>query len=97
MPHSWREDRRRNGQPGDVGIKNGQIAAVGRLGNASARRVIDAKGLVAAPGFIDLYTHSDYTLLADGNAESKVRQGVTLDVIGEGESVAPRDGMKAEK
>ena len=82
---------------GDVGIKDGRIAAVGRLGNAGATRVIDAKGLVAAPGFIDLHTHSDYTLLADGKAESKVRQGVTLDVIGEGESVAPRDGMKAEK
>ena len=82
---------------GDIGIKNGQIAAVGRLGNASATRVIDANGLVAAPGFIDLHTHSDYTLLADGNAESKVRQGVTLDVIGEGVSVAPRDGMKPEK
>ena len=82
---------------GDLGIKDGRIAAVGRLGNASATRLIDAKGLVAAPGFIDLHTHSDYTLLADGKAESKVRQGVTLNVIGEGESVAPRDRMKAEK
>ncbi len=82
---------------GDVGIKDGQIAAVGHLDNARGTRVIDAKGLVAAPGFIDLHTHSDYTLLADGNAESKVRQGVTLDVIGEGVSVAPRDGMKPEK
>jgi N-acyl-D-amino-acid deacylase len=82
---------------GDVAIKDGQIAAVGYLRNAMAKRVIDANGLVAAPGFIDLHTHSDYTLLADGNAESKVRQGVTMDVIGEGESVAPRDGMKPEK
>jgi N-acyl-D-amino-acid deacylase len=82
---------------GDIGIKDGQIVAVGRPDNARATRVIDAKGLVAAPGFIDLHTHSDYTLLADGNAESKVRQGVTMDIIGEGVSVAPRDGMKPER
>jgi N-acyl-D-aspartate/D-glutamate deacylase len=79
---------------GDVGITNGRIAAVGRLAGASARRIIDATGLVVAPGFIDLHTHSDTPLLADGTAQSKVRQGVTLDVIGESSSVAPRDGLK---
>jgi len=78
----------------DVGIRNGRIVAVGRLGNATASRVVDATGRVVAPGFIDLHTHSDISLLADGTAQSKVRQGVTLDVLGESTSVAPRDGLK---
>jgi dihydroorotase/N-acyl-D-amino-acid deacylase len=78
---------------GDVGIRADRIAAVGNLAAAKARRDIDARGLVVAPGFIDMHTHSDLTLLDDGNAESKVREGVTLDVIGESTSVAPRDGL----
>ena len=77
----------------DVGIRGDRIAAIGRLDDAEAARVIDASGLVVAPGFIDLHTHSDIALLDDGNAESKVRQGVTLDVLGESSSVAPRDGL----
>lgn len=80
----------------DVGIQGGRIAAVGRLSGATASRVIDARGLVVAPGFIDLHTHSDFPLLADGTAQSKVRQGVTLDVLGESTTVAPRDGLKDE-
>ncbi len=79
---------------GDVALKGGRIAAVGRLPSATATRVIDATGLVVAPGFIDLHTHSELTLLADGTAQSKIRQGVTVDVTGERESVAPRDGLK---
>jgi N-acyl-D-amino-acid deacylase len=82
---------------GDVGIRGDRIVSVGRLENAGAVRQIDARGLVVAPGFIDLHTHSDLTLLNDGNAESKVRQGVTLDVIGESTSVAPRDGLPEAK
>ena len=78
---------------GDVGITGDRIAAVGDLTSATATRVIDASGLVVAPGFIDLHTHSDTRLLDDGNAESKVRQGVTLDLLGESGSVAPGDGM----
>ena len=78
---------------GDVGIRGGRIEAIGPLDGASATRVIDAAGRVVAPGFIDLHTHSDIPLLEDGLAQSKVRQGVTLDVIGESESVAPRDGL----
>ena len=81
---------------GEIAIRGDRIAAVGRLGSVTAKRVIDARGLVAAPGFIDLHTHSDLTLLGDGNAESKVRDGVTLDVIGESTSVAPRDGLPPE-
>ncbi len=82
---------------GDVAIRGDRIVAVGRLAGATAIRQIDARGLVVAPGFIDLHTHSDLTLLEDGNAESKVRQGVTLDVIGESTSVAPRDGLAESK
>ncbi len=81
----------------DLGIKDGRIARVGRVDPGAAARVIDARGLVAAPGFIDLHTHSDTTLLADGNAHSKVRQGVTLDVIGESNSVAPLQGIVVEE
>jgi N-acyl-D-aspartate/D-glutamate deacylase len=78
---------------GDVGIRGDRIVAVGRLGDADATRVIDASGMVVAPGFIDLHTHSEFPLLADGSAQSKVRQGVTLDITGESGSPAPRDGM----
>jgi N-acyl-D-amino-acid deacylase len=81
---------------GDVGIAGDKIVAVGKLDAARAKRVINAAGMVVAPGFIDLHTHSDMPLVADGNAESKVRDGVTLDVIGEGGSVAPRDGLASE-
>jgi N-acyl-D-amino-acid deacylase len=81
----------------DVGITGDRIVAVGRLADASAKRQIDAAGLVVAPGFIDLHTHSDLPLLNDGNAESKVRQGVTLDVLGEATTVAPRDGLPEAK
>src|SRR5438045_7034274 len=81
----------------DVGIRGDRIGAVGQLAQATARREIDARGLVVAPGFIDMHTHSDQPLLDDGNAESKVREGVTLDVIGEGTSVAPRDGLAEAK
>lgn len=81
---------------GDVAIKDGRIAAIGHIPNATATRMIDASGLVVTPGFIDLHTHSDITLMADGYGESKVRDGVTLDVIGESTSVAPRDGLPVE-
>ena len=79
----------------DLGIRDGRIVSVGQLAGADANRVIDATGLVVAPGFIDLHTHSDSQLLADGTAQSKVRQGVTLDIAGESSSPGPRDGMPA--
>lgn len=79
---------------GDVGIRGDRIVAVGDLEGAEADRLIDATGLVVAPGFIDLHTHSDGALLRDGTAQSKVRQGVTLDIAGESSSPAPRDGLR---
>jgi N-acyl-D-aspartate/D-glutamate deacylase len=79
----------------DVGIRGDRIAEVGQLSTATARRTIDATGLMVAPGFIDLHTHSEMPLLADGTAQSKVRQGVTLDITGESTSPAPRDGLPA--
>ena len=74
---------------GSVGIRNGKIAEIGRLPGASGKQVIDAKGLIVSPGFIDLHSHSDFTLLVDGKAESKIRQGVTTEILGESSSAAP--------
>ena len=76
---------------GDVAIKGDRIVAIGRV-PGNARRVIDADGLVIAPGFIDMHSHSDWVLLEDGNAQSKIRQGVTTEVIGESSSAGPFQG-----
>ena len=74
----------------DIGIKDGLIAEIGDLSGAEAETRIDVEGLAVAPGFIDLHTHSDFTLIADGRAESQVHQGVTTEVIGQcGYSCAP--------
>ena len=73
----------------DVGIRGDRIAAIGRLEGAPARRRIDARGAVVAPGFIDLLGQSEMVLLVDGRAESKVRQGITTEITGEGSSAAP--------
>ncbi len=72
----------------DVGIVGDRITAIGDLSTAPAGRVIDATGLVVAPGFIDVQGQSGTTLLADGNAESHIRQGITSEIIGEGSSPA---------
>jgi N-acyl-D-aspartate/D-glutamate deacylase len=81
------------GAPGfdaDVSVAAGRIVAVERRSTRSARRVIDARGQVVAPGLIDIHTHSDFTLPLNQRAESKIRQGVTLEVVGNcGFSVAP--------
>lgn len=81
------------GAPGmsvDVAITADSIVSVGQLDDARAKTVIDAAGLTVTPGFIDIHTHSDYALLADGNAESKIRQGVTTEILGESASAGPR-------
>ncbi len=82
---------------GDVAIKDGKIATIGRINPESGRRAISAKGMVVTPGYIDMHTHSDQPIIADGNSESKVRQGVTLDIIGESQTVAPLEGPILEE
>jgi N-acyl-D-aspartate/D-glutamate deacylase len=77
---------------GDLAIKGDRIVAVGRIPAGKAGREIDVRGLVVAPGFIDMHSHSDLVLLEDGNAQSKVRQGVTTEVLGEGLSAGPVRG-----
>jgi N-acyl-D-amino-acid deacylase len=82
-----------SGRPGeiaDVAVQHGRIVALGRSLSTKAARTIDAGGLAVAPGFIDIKTHSDFTLPINPRAESKVRQGVTTEIVGHcGFSVAP--------
>jgi len=73
----------------DVAVKQGRVAAIGKLDAASATRIIDAHGQVVAPGFIDMLGQSELTLLVDPRAPSKIFQGITTEITGEGESVAP--------
>ena len=74
----------------DIGISGQTIDAIGDLGAAEAATRIDVAGLIVAPGFIDIHTHSDAVLLADGRADSQVHQGVTSEVVGQcGFSFAP--------
>lgn len=75
----------------DVAVRGGRIAAIGRLAEHPAARRIDAAGLVVAPGFIDLLGQSEYNVLVDPRAASKITQGITTEITGEGESIAPID------
>jgi N-acyl-D-aspartate/D-glutamate deacylase len=85
------------GRAGNVAIEGGSIAAIGQDVAGLAHKVIDASGLAVAPGFIDIKTHSDFTLPINPKAESKVRQGVTTEIIGHcGFSVAPALTGKVE-
>jgi N-acyl-D-amino-acid deacylase len=78
------------GRPADVAIGQGRLLGIGPELTVRARRVIDARGMAVAPGFIDIKTHSDFTLPINPKAESKLRQGVTTEIIGHcGFSVAP--------
>ena len=77
-------------RPADVAIADGRIRAIGNHHAGQAHRIIDARGHVVAPGFIDIHTHSDFTLPLNPRAESKIRQGVTTEVLGNcGFSAAP--------
>ena len=81
---------------GDVGIRDGHIAAIGDLGTAPAKKKIDAQGKVVAPGFIDMLGQSELTILVDPRLPSKIYQGITTEITGEGNSVAPvNDAMLA--
>jgi len=77
---------------GDVAVRGDRIVAIGKIPIGAGTADIDAAGLVVAPGFIDIHSHSDLVILEDGRAESKVRQGVTTDVLGEGSSSGPYYG-----
>jgi dihydroorotase/N-acyl-D-amino-acid deacylase len=74
---------------GDVGIRDGKIAAIGNLSTAAAKRKIDAHGMVVAPGFIDMLGQSEDTILVDPRLPSKIYQGITTEATGEGGSIAP--------
>jgi N-acyl-D-amino-acid deacylase len=80
------------GSPGrraDIGIRGDRIEAVGPLEGAGAKTVVDATGLAVAPGFINMLSWSTESLLADGRSQGEIRQGVTLEIFGEGESGGP--------
>ncbi len=78
---------------GDIGIRGERIARIGNLGDATAKRTIDAHGLVVAPGFIDMLGQSETALLIDNRSLSKLSQGITTEITGEGQSVAPQDAL----
>src|SRR6187455_2117178 len=83
----------------DVGIRNGRIAAIGRLTGAAATQTIDATGRIVAPGFIDMLGQSEITVLVDPHLPSKIFQGITTEITGEGGSAAPLNDaiIKADK
>jgi N-acyl-D-amino-acid deacylase len=74
---------------GDLGIRDGRIAAIGNLSSAARKRTIDAAGKVVAPGFIDMLGQSEMTILVDPHLPSKIYQGITSEITGEGSSIAP--------
>src|ERR1700738_4537490 len=74
---------------GDIGIRGGKIAAIGNLSAGARARTIDAQGKVVAPGFIDMLGQSEMTILVDPRLPSKIYQGITTEITGEGGSAAP--------
>ena len=83
------------GRRADVGIRGDRIAAVGDLAAAPATEVVDATGLAVAPGFINMLSWATESLLVDGRSQSDIRQGVTLEIFGEGSSMGPmNEAMK---
>ncbi len=74
---------------GDLGIRDGKVAAIGNLSAAPRKRTIDAAGKVVAPGFIDMLGQSEMTILVDPRLPSKIYQGITTEITGEGGSAAP--------
>ena len=83
------------GRRADVGIRGDRIAAVGELGTARGTVIVDATGLAVAPGFINMLSWATESLLVDGRSQGDIRQGVTLEIFGEGSSMGPlTDAMK---
>jgi len=85
------------GRRADIALRGDRIAALGDLKNESAPLTIDAKGLAVAPGFINMLSWSNESLIADGRSESEIRQGVTTEIMGEGESMGPVNDRVREK
>ena len=77
----------------DVAIRGDRIVAIGKLPNATAKRVIDASGMVVSPGFIDMLGQSETALLIDNRSLSKLSQGITTEITGEGGSIAPQNAL----
>ena len=77
------------GHIADVAIRGDRVAGVGNFANSQAKRVIDARGLAVAPGFINMLSWSTESLIQDGRSKSEIRQGVTTEIMGEGESMGP--------
>src|SRR5947207_11546889 len=73
----------------DLAIRGDRIAGVGDYKNAKAKTVIDARGLAVAPGFINMLSWSTESLIQDGRSQSEIREGVTTEIMGEGESMGP--------
>ncbi len=78
---------------GDVAIRGNRIAVIGKVDSTHAKRVIDADGLVISPGFIDMLGQSEQSLLIDNRSLSKISQGITTEITGEGGSIAPQTGL----
>lgn len=78
---------------GDIGIRSDRITKIGNLADAKAKRTIDASGLVVSPGFIDMLGQSEDSLLIDNRSLSKLSQGITTEITGEGQSIAPQDAL----
>jgi N-acyl-D-amino-acid deacylase len=74
---------------GDIAVKDGRIAAIGRLPRTDAGKLLDAHGMIVAPGFIDMLGQSETAILVDARLPSKIDQGITTEITGEGESIAP--------
>jgi len=81
----------------DVAVRGDRIAAIGDLDSASAKQLLDARGMAVAPGFINMLSWATESLLVDGRAQSDIRQGVTLEVFGEGESMGPLNAAMREQ
>src|SRR6185295_14097043 len=89
-----------SGKPGvvrDVGVRGDRIVRVGDLAGFTAKLVLDVRGRAVAPGFINVLSHSEESLIADGHSQGEIREGVTLEIMGEGFSMGPfNEAMKAE-